>query len=416
MLRTNILELKPTKQQGKILKEMLVRSSALWNVGNYQKRRALFKKDRKIPSYFQLCEDLKTHELYSSLGSAYSQQILKKLHSSWQSFWNSLTSEKIEHKVSIPSYYKNYKTNQTLPKLLICRNDCYRIDANYIYISSSKDLKKANRIKGLLKIKYNGIRRWKGGKKTMEIKYFAYSKKFYAYQVEEVFPTPFQTEDHNLCSIDMGIKRYITAYIKNSKDVCLLYESEHIFENYLRISKKIAYYQAIAKTDNNRYSTHRIRRLYLKRKQQLINYLNNILAHLFRKLQHYHVSALILGDLKGIRTSQIPPYYRNKKKINKMIQNFWSYHLFLKKIRNKCEEFEIKLILIDESHTSTTCPICKKKVVPSDRTFRCRYCGYKQDRDIVGCMNILDKYVYDHHIDDIGIENYPVVSKVLMES
>ena len=55
MLRTNILELKPTKQQEIILKEMLVRSSALWKGGNFQKRQAFFKKDSSIPSYSKLC-------------------------------------------------------------------------------------------------------------------------------------------------------------------------------------------------------------------------------------------------------------------------------------------------------------------------------------------------------------------------
>jgi len=38
MLRTNTLELKPNKQQQWILKEMLVRSSAIRNVRNYHRR------------------------------------------------------------------------------------------------------------------------------------------------------------------------------------------------------------------------------------------------------------------------------------------------------------------------------------------------------------------------------------------
>lgn len=416
MLRTNIIELNPTKQQVKILKEMLVRSSASWNIGNFQKRQAFFKKEHPFPSYSKQCEGLKTHVLYTSLGSAYSQQILKKLSTSWQSFWNSLTSEKVEHTVSIPSYFKNYKTKQTLPKLLICRNDCYRIDTTFIYISCSKDLAKVNKIKGLLKIRYNGLRKWKGMKKTMEIKYFPYSKKFYAYQTEEVPSTPIETEQQNICSIDLGIKRYITAYIKNSNDFCLLYESNHIFKNYLRISKKIAYYQAIAKKENNKNSTHRIRHLYLKRKRQLMNYLNNILAHLFRKLQTYKISTIVLGELKGIRNSPIPPHYRNKKKIHTMIQNFWSYNLFLKKLQNKCEELGITLIPVNEADTSSTCPICKNPVEANDRKFQCPHCGYTQDRDVVRCINILDDYIHDYDIDDIRVETYPVVSTIVIES
>lgn len=415
MLRTNTIELRPTKQQEKILKELLVRSGAMWNLGNYQKRQAFFDKEKKIPSYLKLYKILKDHELYKKLGSAYSQQVLRKLDKSWQSFWNSLKSENVKNKVSIPSYFKNYKTNQTLPKLLICRKDCYRIDDDYIYISCSKDLKKKYEIKGLMKIKYNGMRKWIGGQKAMEIKYIPYLKKFYAYQTEEVEPTAIVSEEDNICSIDLGIKRYMSAYIKNRRGLNLLYPSEHVFEDYVELTKKIAYYQARAKKENNTYSTKRIKNLFLKRKRKLVNYMNNIMAHLFRKLKQYEVSKVIIGDLKGIRDSKLPTYYRNKKKINLMIQNFWSFDLFRKKLQNKCEEFGIELILIDEAHTSSTCPLCNIRVKPNDRKFSCPKCKYEQDRDVVGSINILNKYFQDHmQVADMRLENHPLMSNVMI--
>ena len=176
MIRTNFIKLKPTKQQKKLLKEMLVRSSAIWNLGNYYKRQAFFKKE-SIPSGFKLAEDLKSHPLYKLLGSAYSQQMLNKLQESWNSFFGSLKVRKEGKKVGLPRYFKNRRTNQTLPSLLICRNDCYRIDNKYIYISCSKDLKERYGIKKLLRIKYNGILKWMGKQKRMEIKYIPFIKK-----------------------------------------------------------------------------------------------------------------------------------------------------------------------------------------------------------------------------------------------
>ena len=236
----------------------------------------------------------------------------------------------------------------------------------------------------------------------------------------------YQISSRNLAIIYLELGKISKHFGDNKEALSYYQKSSDLFKNvddlegYLttvhEISRMQHHFGEFLKAENNRDSTHRMRRLYLKRKRQLTNYLNNILAHLFRNLQNYHVSTIILGDLKGIRNSQIPPHYRNKKKINKMIQNFWSYHLFLKKICYKCEEFGIKLITINEADTSSTCPICKEKVVPHDRAFRCPYCGYKQDRDVVGCINILDKHVHDHQIDDIRVENYPVVSKVLIES
>ncbi|MFX0072699.1 MAG: zinc ribbon domain-containing protein [Candidatus Hermodarchaeota archaeon] len=76
----------------------------------------------------------------------------------------------------------------------------------------------------------------------------------------------------------------------------------------------------------------------------------------------------------------------------------------------------IELILTNEAYTSSTCPICNKRVKPADRSFKCSNCGYEQDRDVVGCINILKKYYQDHHMDDIRVENHPLVSKILVES
>ncbi|MFO8017011.1 MAG: transposase [Promethearchaeia archaeon] len=98
-----------------------------------------------------------------------------------------------------------------------------------------------------------------------------------------------------------------------------------------------------------------------------------------------------------------------------MIQNFWSFDIFKKKIQNKCEEYGIKLIVIDERHTSSTCLVCNAKVKLNDRSFKCFNCGYKNDRDMVRSINILKKYVHIHHPfgdDHIGVENHPVLSKV----
>jgi putative transposase len=98
-----------------------------------------------------------------------------------------------------------------------------------------------------------------------------------------------------------------------------------------------------------------------------------------------------------------------------MIQNFWSFDIFKKKLQNKCEEFGIELIVINERGTSSICPCCGEKVKPNDRTFKCKECGYRQDRDVVGSINILKKYFHDNHLfgdDHLRVENHPILSNV----
>ncbi|MFO8017128.1 MAG: hypothetical protein R6U96_00690 [Promethearchaeia archaeon] len=51
---------------------MLVRSSAIWNLANYYRRESFFDKDKEFPSYMEQYHDLKHHELYKELVSAYS--------------------------------------------------------------------------------------------------------------------------------------------------------------------------------------------------------------------------------------------------------------------------------------------------------------------------------------------------------
>ncbi|MFX1449233.1 MAG: RNA-guided endonuclease InsQ/TnpB family protein [Promethearchaeota archaeon] len=414
MIRTNTIELKPTKQEKMILKDLLVRSSAMWNLGNYKKRQAFFKKSR-IPSSYKLAEILKTHPLYIVLGSAYAQQILNKLQEAWNSFFGLLKSKKVRGKVGLPRYFKNRRVNQTTPGLLICRNDCYRIDNQYIYISCPKDLKQAYGIKGLLRVKYNGVLNWKGKQKRMELKYIPYIKKFYAYQVVDTDPTPVEYNSHHLSSGDIGIKRYLVNYIKNTKDFVVLYPSQHVFKEYMKLSKKILKLQSIAKKENGLYSTNRIRRLFLKRKRKLANYVNNIIADFCKHLIDNNVSKYIVGDLSHIRDTELPVYFKNKKKVNMMIQNFWSFDLLIQKLRNKCEQFGIEFEQINERGTSSTCPVCGKKVKPNDRTFKCKNCGYKQDRDVVGSIQILNKYLQDNNMN-LRVENHPIVSSILIEN
>ncbi|MFO8020701.1 MAG: hypothetical protein R6U96_18905 [Promethearchaeia archaeon] len=48
MLRTNTIELKPNKPQQRILKAMLVRRGAIWNLVNYYRRQPFFDKDKEV--------------------------------------------------------------------------------------------------------------------------------------------------------------------------------------------------------------------------------------------------------------------------------------------------------------------------------------------------------------------------------
>ncbi|MFX1296518.1 MAG: hypothetical protein ACFFD2_16885 [Promethearchaeota archaeon] len=212
LLRTNTLHLLPPRRQRKLLKAILVHSSAIWNLGNSQKRQALLQKS-SIPAGFPLVKTLKPHPISKVLGSAYSQQILNKLQEAWSAFFGALKSKKGAHQVGLPKYFKNRQTNQTSPVLVFCRNDCYKLDKNSIFISCPTDLKQNYHLKGLLRIKYNGILKWVRKQGKLEIQYFPVLKEFYAYQSVKITPLPIKPNPTNISSGDIGIKRYLVNYI-----------------------------------------------------------------------------------------------------------------------------------------------------------------------------------------------------------
>ena len=71
MERTNIVELKPSKLQAKILRECMLLSGCVFNMANYEARQAIFKREA-VPSFFTLQQTLQTKADYQSLGRSYS--------------------------------------------------------------------------------------------------------------------------------------------------------------------------------------------------------------------------------------------------------------------------------------------------------------------------------------------------------
>ena len=83
------------------------------------------------------------------------------------------------------------------------------------------------------------------------------------------------------------------------------------------------------------------------------------------------VSEIICGDLKGIRENA-----DFGRKGNAMIHNYWSHGYILRRIREKAEEYGIKVKTIDERGTSSVCPRCFSAVVTKrGRLFKCQSCG-----------------------------------------
>ena len=58
----------------------------------------------------------------------------------------------------------------------------------------------------------------------------------------------------------------------------------------------------------------------------------------------------------------------------------------------KAEAEGIVVKLVDEHHTTQTCPHCGHRHKPKGRIYCCPACGFQAHRDVVGQINILSRF------------------------
>ena len=382
MQRTNIIQLKPSKLQKKIIKECMLLSSCVYNITNYTIRQQFFKGE-KISNFYNLQQKLQQEEDYQLLGRSYALPRIQ-VYAETNSARFKLIKSKTQKKVGLPKYKKNRKTNTTIPSYLTMDGCQYSIKKNYVIIPLSRAMRKKYKIKHF-RIKYNGVLRWKGEQKRGQIK--LKDNQLYLHQSVELKDKQ-KINSKVKAGLDLGIKKVLSIYLNNNEDKII--GSKRFFRQWQYWTKLIAEEQSKLNIKNKRTSNN-LQKLYRKRTKYQNNLYNNLIAKMFRFLKTNNVSSLVVGDIKHIRDSK-----SKGKKVNQMINNYWSFDLLLKKIENKAEEFGIDVVKETEEYTSRTCPICgdNNKNNCKDRIFICSFCDYVEHRDIVGARNILSKSMY----------------------
>jgi len=380
MQRTNIIQLKPNKIQKKILKELMLLSSCVYNSTNYLIRQQFFNKE-KISSFFDLQQQLQTTEDYQLLGRSYALPRIQ-IYAETNSARFKLIKSKTQKKVGLPKYLKNRKTNTTLPSYLVIDGGQYSVKNKHIMIPLSRQMRKRYKLGRYFKIKYNGILKWKGNQKRGQIKFK--DGQFYLHQsIESKDKTKVKSKVK--AGLDFGIKKLLTVYINNGNDKII--GNNRFFKQWKYYTNLISQEKSRLDLQNKRTSKN-LQKLFRLRSKWQNNLYNNLIAKMFKILNNNNVSQLVVGDISHIRDNN-----DKGKRLNQMIHNYWSFDLLLKKIENKAEEFGIELLKETEEYTSQTCPICgvAEEKNKQDRIFICDFCGYIDHRDIVGARNILTK-------------------------
>lgn len=196
-------------------------------------------------------------------------------------------------------------------------------------------------------------------------------------------------ESSNIASIDLGEIHAIASIDNNGN--CIIITNRKI-RSLIRLKDKrqgeLQSLRSKCKSDSNRASKYTKAIYDIK-----YEYDRKIIDAIYKQVKLYtdwciehDISKVYYGDVDGtIRDT--------KGKMSKYINhklNMWRFGLLVEKLQNKLSRHNIEMIKISEAYTTRTCPSCKKRnAKQKNRNYECS-CGYKQHRDIVGAMNILN--------------------------
>lgn len=332
-------------------------------------------------------------ELYRSLIYVQSvQQILRKVHTSFESFFKAIKD------------YKKNKSNYTgRPKLPKYKNSKYDelIITNQNFKQNDNVLNFKGYLKDLSFTMYN-----KGKANQVMFKYNGADIDVYiiyddgkALTNKEV--VNYIEDDSRIISIDLGLNNLVTitnnigirSIIINGKGL----KSKNIYYNY-----QIGKYQSILATVNEKnkekksYKSNRLTRLRVKRNNIMNDYIHKTTRYIINYCKGNNIDTIVIGNNKFQKQNK-------KKKQIKGLKNFIQVPIkrIIEQLKYKLEYENIRLIETEESYTSKTSfldnEIPNKETIPRGKRIKRgifkRPNGEFVNSDVNGSLQILSKVI-----------------------
>lgn len=207
-----------------------------------------------------------------------------------------------------------------------------------------------------------------------------------------------------VAAVDQGELRTATVY---DGEQTTLYSGRLIRSKSRYRAKTIARLDAnISKTKRGSQRRKKLvrakRRTVGKLDRQIQDILHKQTQHLVSTLHRRGVQTVVIGDIRGIRSSIKYGATTNQK------LHGWSFGRFRQMVTYKGARLGMQTVLMDEAYTSQTCPGCGERHKPRGRTYCCG-CGFVCDRDGVGAMNIRAKYLGYFGAPVVGVMAPPLL-------
>jgi len=133
-------------------------------------------------------------------------------------------------------------------------------------------------------------------------------------------------------------------------------------------------------------ASKRLMKKYSKRKRNRTESLCHKIAKMIVSRARKHGFGIVMENLKGMR-KQI----RYGKRMNRRLHTL-PYRRLQSYIEYKAKLAGLPVVYVNPRGTSSLCPICGGKLASNGhRLLKCRKCGCEKDRDVVACLNLLER-------------------------
>lgn len=200
-----------------------------------------------------------------------------------------------------------------------------------------------------------------------------------------------QIDSNNSAAIDLGEIHAITSIDNNGNAIIITGRQMRSYKRF-RNKKQAALRHKMSKCTKYSNQWNKYNKAMQKLKYKTDKKINDAL----HKITRHYLDYCLMNNIKTVYYGDLDSLTRNSKKNKKGSKktrqkiNQWDYGELIRLLEPKLSRHNIELIKVKEYYTSQKCPNCKQLNKPTNRNYKCKYCGYTQHRDIAGAINILN--------------------------
>lgn len=337
----------------------------LWNVANHH-RRSTWNETGKIPGFAEQCRELKKNRWYRLLPSQSSQEILGELDDSYRSWFSRRKNG--DGKARPPGF----RRKDTLSAVTFKQNAFGMLPGNRVRLRLPKAYARREII-----LQYRLPPDVALGKvQQVKVIHDPETGKWLLHFTHRV-PVRWR-ENGNVMALDLGIANVVAGLIADGFSFLVPGGELLALDRYFQKEK--------AKCSSSK--SRKCRELNAKWGRQRNHYLHALTGWLVGLAVARDVSAIVVGELNGIRRDKDWSDAGNQK------LHAWPFGRIVALLTYKAALAGIRVIKVPEKNSSTTCPVCAKRVKKA-RVHRGLFvhCGLALNADLVGAYNILQRYL-----------------------